>query len=253
VRAGAKLGPALRSGFPTTLPPPEDHHTSPEVIAHRGLTRRYRENTLLAFLDAVHAGADGIELDVHATADRVIVVHHDPAVRSEAAGGAATQIAALTFDELRQLQTGDERIPTLPEVLDVIADPVKVYVEIKALHIEALVCEILRACRERCAVHSFDHRSIARAHVLDPAITRGVLMTSYLVDPLVPLRDTPARDLWQQWELVDRQLIDGVHALGGRVIAWTVNDAESIHRLIDWGVDGVCTDRCDDIAHLLRP
>jgi glycerophosphoryl diester phosphodiesterase len=56
------------------------------------------------------------------------------------------------------------------------------------------------------------------------------------------MRDAGARDLWQQWELIDELLIDRVHEDGGRVIAWTVNGSEVAERLLRWGVDGICTD-----------
>jgi glycerophosphoryl diester phosphodiesterase len=70
-------------------------------------------------------------------------------------------------------------------------------------------------------------------------------MTSYLLDPLAPLRDTGARDLWQHWELIDEALVAAVHGAGGRVIAWTVNSVGTARQLAEWGVDGICTDRSD--------
>ena len=54
----------------------------PLRIAHRGMPRRLRENTLPSFAAALAAGADGIELDVHATSDGVVVVHHDAVSRA---------------------------------------------------------------------------------------------------------------------------------------------------------------------------
>jgi glycerophosphoryl diester phosphodiesterase len=77
-------------------------------------------------------------------------------------------------------------------------------------------------------------------------------MSSYLLDPIAPLRDTGARDLWQQWELIDADLVAGVHAYGGRVIAWTINDAAEARRLMAIGVDGICTDRTDELLRVVR-
>jgi glycerophosphoryl diester phosphodiesterase len=51
-----------------------------------------------------------------------------------------------------------------------------------------------------------------------------------------------ARDVWPEWNSIDEQLVARVHAAGGRVIAWTVNDREAAVRLAALGVDGVCTD-----------
>jgi glycerophosphoryl diester phosphodiesterase len=54
-----------------------------------------------------------------------------------------------------------------------------------------------------------------------------------------------ARDLWQGAELIDRAMVDAVHARGGRVIAWTVDAADDMKRLAGIGVDGLCT---NDVA-----
>ena len=75
-----------------------------------------------------------------------------------------------------------------------------------------------------------------------PEIPVGVLQTSYPVDPIRPLRDAGARDLWQHWEMIDESLIARVQAAGGRVIAWTVNHEPVAEQLIGWGVDGICSD-----------
>ena len=47
------------------------------IIAHRGFNKKYPENTILAFRKAIEAKADYIELDVHFSADKEIVVIHN--------------------------------------------------------------------------------------------------------------------------------------------------------------------------------
>jgi len=81
------------------------------VIAHRGASAYELENTLAAFRLAVEMGADGVELDVHGTADSEFVVHHDEEIRG-------MRIANVTLDELRRepLRNG-EKVPTLTEAL----------------------------------------------------------------------------------------------------------------------------------------
>jgi glycerophosphoryl diester phosphodiesterase len=212
-----------------------------EIIAHRGFARDDPENTIAAFLAAAALGVQGIELDVHATADGTVVVHHDAHV-TPGIGGVPVAIAALTAAELARVTAG--LVPTLRDVLDAVASRITLYVEIKGPAATHGACELL-ATRAKCAVHSFDHRSIARCRDEVPSIPRGVLMTSYLLDPLAPLRDTGARDLWQHWELIDEELVARVHAHGGRVIAWTVNSPDAARRLTGMGVDGICTDSTD--------
>lgn len=221
-----------------------DRGTPPvEIIGHRGSPREHRENTLPSFKRAFDDGADGVELDVHGTRDGAVVVHHDSATNSRAGdSGTVMVIAESTLAALRAVEIGTDRISTLEEMLASVPDRGTVYVEVKAPRIEESVISAIRAGGRRCAVHSFDHRVARRVRELAPDLPVGVLQTSYPVDPIRPLRDADARDLWQHWELIDAALIDLVHAEGGKIIAWTVNDPRVAERLIHWGVDGICTD-----------
>lgn len=221
-----------------------------EIIGHRGSPNEHRENTLPSFRRAFAHGANGIELDVHGTKDGAVVVHHDPSTNSRAGdSGPVLSLVDSTLAAVRTVQLGNDKIPTLDEVLSATPSEGVVYVEVKAVAIEESVIASIRNGGRRCAVHSFDHRVVRRVHELAPEIPVGILQTSYPVDPLRPMRDAGARDLWQQWELIDESLIERVHGDGGRVIAWTVNRSEIAERLIRWGIDGVCT----DLPGVMRP
>lgn len=219
---------------------------SPELIGHRGAPRERPENTLASFLRALDLGADAIELDVHATRDGVVVVHHDfvPRAVSSVATLQGRPIAELTATELGTFRVSGEPIPALSDVLEAIGNRATVYVEIKGHAIEQLVvATIARASPSRAVpVHSFDHRAVARARVIDSAIVSGILLASYLVEPERALRAARARDYWQEWSMVDEHLVRAIHGAGGRVIAWTVNDPDEARRLASIGVDGICTD-----------
>lgn len=218
---------------------------APELIAHRGMPRARPENSLDGFALALQAGTDGIELDVHATRDGVVVVHHDPII--QAPGGTPEAIAAHSLADLRARLGDAVPLPTLGEALELVNGAARVYVEIKAPAIERAVIAAIGSRSAWCAVHSFDHRVVRTVRQLAPAVQCGVLMTSYLVDPLAPLRDTGATDLWQHWGLLDEDLVAGAHRLGARVIAWTLNDASVARTFQAWGVDGFCS---DDIREL---
>ena len=214
-----------------------------EIIGHRGSPRAFRENTLRSFGQAFVEGADAVELDVHGTCDGWVVVHHDPVTNSRPGdAGVTAVIAESTLEAECAINLADVRIPSLNEMLATVPEHATVYIEVKAPRIEEAVVAAIRTGGRRCAVHSFDHRVALRVHELAPDLPVGVLQTSYPVDPVRPLRDAGARDLWQQWELIDADLIDRVHVDGGRVIAWTVNDVSVAKRLNDWGIDGICTD-----------
>jgi glycerophosphoryl diester phosphodiesterase len=215
----------------------------PELIAHRGASREYPENTLAAFGRAVELRADGIELDVHLTADGVLVVHHDaalPETPSEALSGRA--IRTLTVEQLGTFRVRGEPIPSLAAVVEAVGSDIAVYCELKGPGTAGPATALLLGARSRSAVHAFDHRQIAEARRLVPSIPRGILEASYHIDPTGAMASVDARDLWMQWEMIDGPLVKAVHARGGRVVAWTVNDAESMRSLAALGVDALCTD-----------
>jgi len=228
---------------------------APSLIAHRGTPRQHCENTLPGFLAASRAGADGWELDVHATRDGVIVVHHDPILPAAAGRSAGAALAAMDWTTLQNVSVGlhGERIPSLDQVLDAAGATTTVYVEVKARGIEGAVLDCLARHRSTpVAVHSFDHRVAQRIHAADPSVPVGILSDSYLVDTAHAIRSAGARDFWPHRDMVDRALVDAVHEAGGRVIVWTVNDPAQARALATLGVDGLCTDVVDEISSALK-
>lgn len=228
----------------------------PEIVGHRGVPRERTENTLAGFARAIALGADGVELDVHATRDGEVVVHHDPVPRARRPDQSAETrpIAALAAAEVAALRYADgSAIPTLDEVLALVGEGATAYVELKGRDVEAAALAALaRHPATRAAVHSFDHRAVWRAGRRQPALRRGLLVSSYLMDPAAALAAAGARDLWQEWEWIDRPLVDAVHATGGRVIAWTANEPEAVRALAAMGVDVICTDVPGEARAALR-
>lgn len=217
----------------------------PEIIAHRGAPREYLENTLRSFSRALELGADGIELDVHATRDGVVVVHHDPVIRVSGSDGVTyVAIADTTFKDLESLPLTDgTAIPTLDSVFDLVGDRATIYVEIKAPAIETVVIQCLdRHPTTSSAVHAFDHRIPVAIRHLRPSTSIGLLSTSYPVSLRGFIGEAHPAAFWQQAQLIDRALVEQAHALGARVIAWTSNDVRWSRQLAQWGVDALCTD-----------
>ena len=220
-------------------------NNNPALIAHRGAPREHPENTLPSFARALELGADGIELDVHATRDGVVVVHHDPVPRATTTERALARrpIAELTYQELETFSvTAGIQIPRLADVLTLVGDAAMVYVELKGASIERQAIDVIQRSKARCAVHSFDHAAIARARAIAPNLRRGLLFSRREANPAAALEAAGALDAWPEWPLVDQSFVDSVHRVGGTVIAWTVNDIGAARRLASMGVDGLCTD-----------
>lgn len=223
-----------------------------ERIAHRGAKREFPENSLPAFGRAFERRADAIELDVHATRDGVVVVHHDPTVHPPNTSKRA--ISDMTWNELERVELSSGiTVPSLDDVLAATPANKTVYVEIKGTGIEAAVIAVVREHKVPCALHSFDHEAIGRCRLLAPEIPRGVLFDEGPAAEMIrAIAERGARDLWPRWNLIDARLVSRAHDAGARVIAWTVNSVSTARTLVDMGVAGICT---DDVRLLdeLRP
>jgi glycerophosphoryl diester phosphodiesterase len=217
--------------------------TRPLVIAHRGASAVEVENSLAAFRAARRLGADAVELDVHASADGELFVHHDETLDGTRHIAHSARAAVRAW----RLSNG-EAVPTLAEALDA-CGPLGVFVEVKSLSAAQdgrLLATLDTGPNPRgYAVHSFDHRIVRRLAERRPSLACGVLSASYLVQPLAVLADAHATALWQEHRLVDADLVAAVHGAGAVVYAWTVDAPERMRRLIALGVDGLCSNRPD--------
>jgi glycerophosphoryl diester phosphodiesterase len=215
----------------------------PVLIAHRGMTSAGYENTMAAFRAAVENQSPrftGIELDIHTTTDGDIVVHHDSVLAS------GEPIAALSLDRIRAARLPDgSEIPTLEQVM-ALTGTTRLYIEVKGLdpRWDAELIGLIRGDGDpnRCQVHSFDHRVVSRLGRAAPELVTGVLSSSYPIDPVGPVKAAGAWVLWQQWELIDADLVAACRADGIEVVAWTVPDGPTAQRLTALGVVASCID-----------
>ena len=210
----------------------------PLVIAHRGASSIALENSLAAFRAAAGQGADGVELDVHATIDGEIVVHHDPSVLG-------LPIAQARWRDLASVPLANgEPIPTLAQALDVLGK-LKVFVEVKVLDPrwdDRLLATIDGGPNPSgYAVHSFAYHVVRRLGEKRPTLPRGILAEVATKNPQKTLVDASAQTLWQERSTFDEQLVTTVHGLGAGIIAWTVDNPSDMEQLVRWRVDGICT------------
>ena len=212
------------------------------AIAHRGAHAKYPENSLPAILAALDEGADGIEIDVHSTSDGVLVVHHDPELRD------GRQIAALSSKEFAAIEFEPGiRIPLLDDVLDAVAGKALLFIETKANGVESSVIRAIRRSTAESAVHSVHHDTIRSIKLTMPAIRVGILTSGGAARAVAAALAAGADDIWHEAGDVDAELVGESRRLGKQVIAWTANSKQECDRLLQLGVDGVCT---DDLALL---
>ena len=240
--------------------------TGPVVVAHRGASVEYPENTLPAFVGAVEAGADVVELDVRLTADGVPVILHDLDVSVTTDGSGPVHL--LTLAEVKRLDASGGaaprvEVPTLHEVLTALSGRVGVNLEIKNLPgepsfdspAEAIVEASIRALEETAfagsvLISSFNWLSIERAQALRPDISTGFL-TIAMIDPwaaLVYVRTHGHRYVLPQVPAVlegGAEFTAAAHRDGVMVGTWTADEPHLIERLFDMGVDAVASNRPD--------
>lgn len=240
----------------------------PRAFAHRGWhidDLHGMENSLPAFRRATDEGYHHIETDVHATSDGVLVVHHDDTLdRTTDWRGS---INALTWSEVRRAKiAGREPVSRLEDVLEELPDA-HFNVDIKT---DAAVEPFLRTIRranafDRVAAASFSARRLAKirrlggpqlVQAMDPVSAGVVWATSKI--PLVPLgflaKGAMAQVPLRQGRLtvVSPAFVRRAHRMGAEVHVWTVDDAPTMRKLLDIGVDGIITDRPDILRIVLR-
>lgn len=217
------------------------------IIAHRGASGCYPENTLLAFRKALDAGAKWLELDVHLSADGRLMVIHDFTLQRTTNGHG--HLADQTCAELRKLDAGrGEKIPLLEEVLELAAGRATVNIELKGRGTGEAVARLLQQ-RGLPAQQAPD--ILASSLYIEELRYLSSIMPQL---PLALVAEQVDQQLWQWatemnlWSLnLDKRLINKALVLEAkagkrRVLAFTVNNPEEVQQLKDLGIDGVFTD-----------
>jgi glycerophosphoryl diester phosphodiesterase len=242
------------------------------AFAHRGGARHPEieglENTLAAFEHAVSLGYTYLETDVHATSDGVLLAFHDDVL--DRVTSVAGSIAERASHDLAETLIGDrEPIPRLVDLFEHLPDA-RFNVDIKSVAAVSLLADLVERTRshDRVCVGSFSER---RLRVFRSLVTRPVA-TSFgppgvALHRLAPdrrgVRRTLARTLAAggaalqvpaqvgRFPFVSRRFVQRAHKAGYPVHVWTVDDPVMMHTLLDFGVDGLMTDRTDVLREVL--
>lgn len=227
----------------------------PVVIAHRGASHYFHENTMEAFSAAVDMRAEMVEFDVRRTADNVLVIHHN----SDFAGG---EIRAMSRSQLQErARAAGYTVPTLVEVLEFCKGKLAVDIELKEAGYEEQALETVMGVLEAdqfVITSSFDG-VIRRIKDLNPRIRTGLVIGGrplwQLLFELYPGRR--ARRAGADVFVVSRKLLkfgflSATRALGLPVWIYTVNERQDLWEMItDGRIGGIFSDR-PDVGLLLR-
>lgn len=237
-------------------------HPGPLAIAHRGGGLEGEENTLPAFAHAVALGYSHVELDVHATRDGEVVIHHDADLARMT--GEARAIADMTFAELRAVRTrGGAQIPRLADLLEEWPD-LFVNIEPKDDRVIAPLAALIRATGAlgRIGTGSFSAARTRRlAGLVGPDLCRSPAWAGVLNVRLAGLGLPVARPDAQMLQVPEHfrgvpvvvpGFVRAARRMGLPVQVWTVNDEAAMVRLLDMGVDAIMTDRPTLLREVLR-
>jgi glycerophosphoryl diester phosphodiesterase len=227
------------------------------LYAHRGASAEAPENTLAAFRRALEVGADGIELDVHLSADGVPVVIHDDTLERTTDGhgpvAAQTRASLARFDAGAWFapEFGGEELPTLEATLRLLAGRLRLNLEVKEARAGVAVLDLLRHFPQADAVvSSFDYGLLARLRRVAPELPLAVLQAAGdWHRALARAEALRACAFHPRVDLVSRPLMAACRRLDLPVYVWTVDDPGRARSLLRAGVAGLFT---NDPAGLRR-
>jgi glycerophosphoryl diester phosphodiesterase len=196
-------------------------------------------------------GADGVELDVRATLDGAIVVHHDPTLDVGRGGATETKrVSELSLRDVREARSGDAQIPTLEEVL-AWQDRTGAFLNVelkgdggKPLDLARRVAQLVRG-RERTLLSSFNLLIVRSLSSLLPGQKTALLVEreQLLARIFWPPAVLGTSAVHPPEALLSSGLIAKLREAGATWIGvWTVNDAERARTLAKLGVDVIITD-----------
>lgn len=230
-----------------------------KVWAHRGASGYRPENTMEAFELAIRQGADGIELDVHTSADGQLIVIHDETVDRVTDGNGL--VGEKTLKALKKLKVstsaepeGIYRIPTLQEVLDLMhTTDMMVNIELKnsICFYPGMEEKVLKAVKEmkmeeQLIYSSFNHYSLLKMKQLDSQVQTGILFSDGWVNPAMYAKNLGINAVHPAvYHLKYPQFREEVKRAGLKMHVWTADKPEHIQLVKEAGAEAVITDYPD--------
>ncbi|MBX9656657.1 hypothetical protein K2Y11_23820 [bacterium] len=236
------------------------------IIAHRGDSKVAPENTLPAFESAVKAGSDLVELDYVHTADGVpIVIHDDTLDRTTDAdlkwSAKKIRVDSKKLAELETLDAGSwfapkfagTKLPTLEQSLDAIQKGSVTLIERKEG--DAKTCVDLLERKELVqdvVVQAFDWKYLKDCRALRKDLVLGALGSGKLTpERLDEIVASGANAVGWQFLVLRKEQIDMIHERGLKAWAWTVDEPKAVEQLVEWGIDGIITNKPAEVKDLV--
>jgi glycerophosphoryl diester phosphodiesterase len=217
-----------------------------QIIAHRGASGEFPENTLLAIEHAIQQGADAVEIDVFAVQGELIVIHDHHLSRTTNGTGSIYQ---FSLQQLMQLDAGrGEPIPTLWQVLQQVQNKLWLNIELKGENtVEPLLGLLQRAEQElgfdcqQLLISSFNHHLLLALQHQRPELKLGALTASLPIDYARFAAKLGAYSVNGDVSFINQAFVDDAKKRGLKVYVYTVDHSDDIARMAQYGVDGIFT------------
>jgi glycerophosphoryl diester phosphodiesterase len=241
-----------------------------KIIGHRGAAGYLPENTLASIKKAIELNVDMVEIDVQMSRDGIVIVLHDRTLDRTTDGKG--EVGKMDFNEIRKFNAGtcfegfvgNELIPTLEEVIQLVLGKAELLIEIKDGNsvypeIEKKIVDLIHTYKAQdwCIVQSFRDAVLFRVHQVDSDIRLHKLLVwksrwlPVQFDTKLTHFSFPKYDFVESYNLNYKKLNPGfileAHQKGKTVFAWTVNELADIQKMKEMGVDGIISnfpDRC---------
>jgi glycerophosphoryl diester phosphodiesterase len=217
-------------------------------IGHRGARGHAPENTLIGFQKAIDMHVDSIELDVHLSLDKELMVIHDDTIDRTTNGKGF--VNTLSLPELKRVCIDHlHAIPTLTEVLNLIDQRFDINIELKSYETADKVVDLIEKYvsekkwnYNQFLVSSFDWSALQRVALLNSKIPIGVLTETNLDLAFAFAKVIKAKSIHPYFHLLTEENTAKMQEIGFQVFPWTVNEIEDIKRIKTYNVDGIISD-----------
>jgi glycerophosphoryl diester phosphodiesterase len=249
-----------------------------KLIAHRGYSSHFPENTIASFDYAIKSGFNFIELDVHLTVDSVLIVMHDPDLDRTTDG--VGSIDRTTLEQVKKLDAGSwfesgesnkldqiQRVPTLEEILLRYSNQAHIYIEIKSG--ESVLPSILRnilvatnwidngvllnpSSVPGVSIISFDQEQLLRSKNKLPEVSHGLLVVEATDENIETCNATGLGGLFPYVRSASKTIIDKAIDTGLYVGVWGIETALDLEKAQSFGVHGATVNDPIEASRILN-
>lgn len=217
------------------------------IIAHRGVSAHYHENTIEAFEKALEIGVYGIELDLHQVEDQFVIFHDFQLDRLAQTRGDLADLSLAQIATLRLKQ--EHKLPLLTELFDLVKGKCMLNLELKFIsdpqHLLSQVNQYIGEYGSNVVISSFNHPLLKKLQVLvrgtpfEKHIKFGGLIAHLPVDMAQYAVDLGLTIAGIDAELVTKEFVEHAHSKNIEVWSYTVNFEKGCKKLNKMGVDAV--------------